>query len=325
MSRTADKLISLGYGVGWSAAGLLPADAAYRIADSAAGLAMSRRGPAVVQYAKNLRRVLGPGASPHRLWEETAAGLRSYARYWLEIFRLPSMDRNDVAERCSAESYGMEYLAAGVSSGRGVVAVLPHSGNWDVAGMWLANQYGSLTSVAERLEPDSLYRRFLTFRQSLGMEILPLTGGATPASSVLKDRLRAGRIVCLMGDRDLSAGGVPVTFFGEPTRMPAGPAMLAAVTGADLCAVHLSFSQVGNERGWRTDVSPPIELAGARLAERVRFGTQALAAQFERDIAGRPADWHMLQPLWMADLPPGHAARAATGPPGVADPGRAPA
>ena len=323
MSRTADKLISLGYGVGWSAARVLPAGAAYRIADTAAGLAMSRRGPAVVQYAKNLRRVLGPGATPHRLREATAAGLRSYARYWLETFRLPSMDRNDVAERCSAESHGMEYLAAGVSSGRGVVAVLPHSGNWDVAGMWLAKQYGSLTSVAERLEPDSLYRRFLTFRQSLGMEILPLTGGATPASAVLKDRLRGGGIVCLMGDRDLTASGVPVTFFGEPTRMPAGPAMLAAVTGADLCAVHLSFSQQGNERGWRTDVSPPIELAGARLAERVRFGTRALAAQFEWDIAGRPADWHMLQPLWVADLPPGHAARAATDPPGPADPDRA--
>ncbi len=311
MIPTSDDLVALGYRVAWSAARALPGRPAYRIAEYAADLAMSRRGPAVVQYAKNLRRVLGDDASASTLYETTAAGLRSYARYWLETFRLPSMDRDEVLARAMSDTDGMQHIAAAVAAGRGVVLALPHSGNWDVAGLMLAHQYGSLTSVAERLRPESLYRRFVQFRESLGMEILPLTGGATPTSTLLKERLKAGGLVCLLGDRDLTASGVPVDFFGERTRMPAGPAMLAALTGADLCVAHLSFTQNGHEHGWRTYVAPPLELPGTRLADRVRGGTQLMADEFQSTIGRRPQDWHMLQPLWLADLPAGHVAQPA--------------
>ncbi|QNK79535.1 phosphatidylinositol mannoside acyltransferase [Nakamurella sp. PAMC28650] len=308
MSPAVDELIALGYSAAWSAARTVPGRPAYRIARSAADLAMSRQGPSVVQYARNLRRVLGERATPSTLHDTTAAGLRSYARYWLETFRLPSMDREEVLARAMSDTDGMEHIADAVAAGRGVVLALPHSGNWDVAGLMLAHQYGSLTSVAERLEPESLYRRFVQFRESLGMEILPLTGGATSTSSILKERLRAGGIVCLLGDRDLTASGVPVEFFGEQTRMPAGPAMLAALTGADLCVAHLGFTQQGHEYGWKTHVSPPVELPGTRLAERVRVGTQRVANLFQSTISERPQDWHMLQPLWLADLRAGHEA-----------------
>ncbi|MET3806393.1 KDO2-lipid IV(A) lauroyltransferase [Nakamurella sp. UYEF19] len=308
MSKTSDALISLGYRAGWAAAGKVPEGLAYRIADLAADRAMARRGPAVVRYARNLSRVLGDRATPRRLHEVTAAGLRSAARFWLETFRLPSMDHDEVAARSLSETTGMEHIGAAVAAGRGMVLALPHCGNWDVAGLMLAHEYGSLTSVAERLKPESLYRKFLEFRQSLGMEILPLTGGATPTSTLLKERLRAGGVVCLLGDRDLTASGVPVTFFGEPTRMPAGPAMLAALTGADLCVVDLSFTRNGSEWGWKHTITPPIELPGTRLAERVKLGTQAIATEFERGISRHPQDWHMLSPLWLADLPAGHAA-----------------
>ena len=309
MSKAAAALIAAGYAAGWGAARRLPETLGHRIADAAADRAMARRGPAVVQYARNLRRVLGADADPHRLYTETAAGLRSYARFWLETFRLPAMDRAEVSERFMAASTGMHHIRSAVDAGRGVVLVLPHSGNWDVAGMALAHTYGSLTSVAERLRPESLYRRFVGFRESLGMEILPLTGGATPTSTLLKQRLQAGGIVCLLGDRDLTASGVPVTFFGEPTRMPAGPAMLATLTGADLCVAHLTYRPEADGRpGWWTEVSAPVELPGSRLAERVRQGTQLVADGFARSIATRPRDWHMLQPLWLADLPVGHAA-----------------
>ncbi len=307
-SVASEKLVAVGYQAAWSVAGALPAEAAYRLADAAADLALSRRGPAVIQYAKNLRRVLGDGATPADLYGVTSAGLRSYARYWLETFRLPSMDHEEVVANARAQAVGMHHIGDAIGAGRGVVLVLPHSGNWDVAGLMLARDYGSFTTVAERLRPESLYRRFVEYRESLGMEIVPLTGGATPTSSLLKDRLRAGGMVVLLGDRDLTSSGVPVTFFGERTRMPAGPAMLAALTGADLCTVHLSFTQDGTQRGWRTCVAAPVELPGTRLAERVRGGTQAIATAFEGTIADRPQDWHMLQPLWLSDLPDGHAA-----------------
>ncbi|HZE49799.1 MAG TPA: phosphatidylinositol mannoside acyltransferase, partial [Jatrophihabitantaceae bacterium] len=175
---------------------------------------------------------------------------------------------------------------------------LPHMGNWDAAAIWLVAHCGSFTTVAERLKPESLYDRFVAYRESLGMEVLPLTGGASPAET-LAERLRAGRAVCLLADRDLSRNGVEVEFFGEGTRMPGGPALLAATTGAALLPVSLWFTPDG---GWGQWIGPPIELTGKRLAEKVRAGTQALATVFETRIAEHPSDWHMLQKLWLSDL-----------------------
>jgi KDO2-lipid IV(A) lauroyltransferase len=80
--------------------------------------------------------------------------------------------------------------------------------------------------------------------------------------------------------------------------MPPGPAMLAALTGAALCPVHLSYPATG----WRQRVVPPIELGDGRLRDKVAAGTQAMADAFETGIAAYPADWHMMQPLWISDL-----------------------
>ena len=90
-----------------------------------------------------------------------------------------------------------------------------------------SQHFGTFTTVAERLKPESLYQRFIDYRESLGFEMLPLTGGERPPFEVLAERLRDNGIVCLMADRDLTRSGVQVDFFGEPTRMPAGSAKLA--------------------------------------------------------------------------------------------------
>ena len=87
------------------------------------------------------------------------------------------------------------------------ILALPHCGNWDAAGVWLLDHGAPFSTVAERLKPESLYERFVAYRESLGMEVLPLTGGDRPPSDVLKERLRAGRVVCLLADRDLTKRG----------------------------------------------------------------------------------------------------------------------
>src|SRR5204862_6843875 len=122
-----------------------------------------------------------------------------------------------------------------------MILVLPHTGNWDQAGAWLAGTGAPFTTVAERLEPASLFARFVAFRESLGMEVIPLTGGERPPFEILAERLRAGGTLCLLGDRDLTATGIDVDFFGSPARMPAGPAALAHDTGAVLVPVTLSY------------------------------------------------------------------------------------
>jgi KDO2-lipid IV(A) lauroyltransferase len=229
------------------------------------------------------------------------ASLASYGRYWREAFRLPTMNLPALARRIDDLTLGQENLDAALAAGRGVVMALPHSGNWDMAGVWLAQTYGTFTTVAERLEPESLYRRFIAYRESLGFEVLPLSGGERPPFDMLCERLRDNRVVCLMAERDLTRSGVEVDFFGETTRMPAGSAKLAIATGAALLPAHCWFE----DDGWRIDIHPALDCTSGD----VRVITQALADQFAENIAAYPADWHMMQPQWLADLSDARRAR----------------
>jgi phosphatidylinositol dimannoside acyltransferase len=295
-----EQISSAGYAAGWSTVKNIPAPIASRGFRAAADRAADRGGPAVRQLRRNLRRVLGPDRPEADLDDLVAAAMRSYARYWLETFRLPKMDRAAVVARVDAQTFGTEHLDAAVAAGRGFVLALPHTGNYDVAGLWLIERYGQpFTTVAERLRPASLFDRFVAYRESIGMEVLALTGGDQPPTAVLTRRLRDGGGVCLVADRDLSQHGIEVDFFGGRARMPSGPALLAATTGAALLPVGLWFTPDG---GWGQRIMAPIERPESRLRDRVHTGTQQLADAFALLIGEHPADWHMLQKLWLADL-----------------------
>lgn len=285
------QLSDLGYAAGWRMVRAMPEFAARNMFD--AGALYAARGGGPEQLRKNLSRVLGvpPEQVPGSL---IRASLASYGRYWREAFRLPSLDHAAVAAQVQAGAEGYEHVEEALSAGRGVVLALPHSGNWDIAGVWLTNTYGRFATVAERLKPESLYRRFVDYRESLGFEVLPLTGGARPAGEILAERLRANGLVCLMADRDLTRSGVEVDFFGEPTRFPSGPAKLALETGAALLPTHTWFP--GD--GWGLRIHPPLDTSSGDVG----VITQAMADRFAAGIAEFPADWHMLQPQWLADL-----------------------
>lgn len=297
---TRERAVGLGYSAGWGVVKALPSRMSARAFRAAADAATVRNGAAVRQLRKNLRRVVGPAMSELRMDALVGDALRSYSRYWLETFRLETMDHRAVAADIAANTVGREHVDTAFERGKGVIFALPHTGNWDASGIWLVAHSGPFTTVAERLKPASLFDRFVAYRESIGMEVIALTGGERPPLEVLAERLRANRAVCLLADRDLSRNGVPVSFFGEPTRMPAGPALLAATTGATLLPARSRF--VGD--GWGVTFDAPVELPDGPLPDRIGVGTQALADRFAAGIAAEPADWHMLQRLWLADLPP---------------------
>ena len=286
-----DNLTDWGYATGWLMVRAMPEVLARNAFD--AGARYAARGGGPEQLRKNLARVIGttPAEVPDAL---IRASVASYARYWREAFRLPTMNQAALAERLDRVFIGAEKFDAALAGGRGAVMALPHSGNWDMAGVWLAQKYGTFTTVAERLKPESLYDRFIAYRESLGFEVLPLTGGERPPMEVLAERLEANRFVCLMADRDLTRSGVQVDFFGEPTRLPAGPARLALETGAPLHPAHVYYDG--------DDCVVQIDDALDTSSGDVGVITQALADRFAVNIAAHPQDWHMLQPQWLADL-----------------------
>lgn len=302
--RIQGGAVDLGFAAGWRVVRALPQRPALAVAARLADRAIRRDGAGIQQLRANLRRVVGPLMPRDTLDALVRRSARSYARYWVETFRLPNMPASEVAPRVQVT--GKENITAAHAAGKGVILALPHMGNWDVAGIWLLSQGLPFTTVAERLKPDSLFRRFVAFREQLGFEVLPLTGGP-PTAPILTARLEAGGVVCLVGDRAFGSSGVQVALFGEPALLPPGPAMLAARTGAALLAVGTWFT----DDGWGIDITAPLEVPAGGLAQRTRDLTQRLAGEFEQQIAAHPADWHMLQPIWVTDRALAKARRAA--------------
>jgi lauroyl/myristoyl acyltransferase len=281
--------VEWGYATGWFMVPKLPRSLVSTMFAIGADIAARRNRGGAIRLRRNLARVV-PQAGPVELDDLTRRAMRSYARYWQEAFCLPSMDVDEVCSRVDVT--GIEYLDAALEEGNGAVLALPHTGNWDVAGVWLVAHFGNFTTVVERLQPESLYERFVAYRESLGFEVVPADGSVS--FRALLRRLRENKVVCLVGDRDLNGSGVPVTFFGERARFPAGPARLALSTGAALLPVGSWFT----DGGWGIRVHPRIRVSSR---EEIPAATQALADIFAGDIAAHPTDWHMLQPFWLTD------------------------
>jgi KDO2-lipid IV(A) lauroyltransferase len=299
MSDVRARLTDLGFAAGWRAVRMLPEPAARTAFDRAGRWAADRQGPGVRQLRANLRVASGGRLSEAELDDLTVRAMRSYARYWQEAFRLPTMDHRRIVRE--TVTVGLEHLEKVRADGRAAIMALPHSGNWDTAAVWFVDWLGGpFMTVAERLRPESLYRRFLDYRESLGMRVVPLTGGERPSSAVLREWLDEGGVTCLLVDRDFGRAGAPVTFFGRPTTMPSGPALLAEQTGAAVVPTVCHF----DGHGWRLTFHPEVPVAGpGRLRDRVARVMQGVADAFTTSIGERPEDWHMLGRIW-ADAPP---------------------
>lgn len=276
----------VGYAAASTVARALPrpvADLAARsVADVAAVTLRGRR--AMVE--RHLRRT-GSDASGREVFH-------SYARYWLESFRLPDMTPADLDAGFRAE--GLEHLDAALAAGHGVIMALPHLGGWDFGGAWFGAHGYQATVVVEPLEPPELFDWFARFRERYGVTVVPL--GPDAGTAILRV-LRDGGIVGLVCDRDIGGTGVEVEFFGERTTLPSGPATLALRTGAAVLPTAVFFDGPGGHRGV---VRPPIpcERTGSFRQDVVRV-TQALAAELEAFIRQAPEQWHLLQPNWPSD------------------------
>jgi len=290
-SATSDQVVATGFVAAWRLVRLLPERRALAAFDKLADRAYARNGRGVQQLRANLAAVR-PGLDAAALEELVARGVRSYFRYWCESFRLPSWPVDDMVAR--VRTVHEERLRVPYAEGRGVIAALPHQANWDWAGAWAGATGMPVHTVAERLRPERLFDQFVAYRISLGMEILPLTGGQPPLG-VLADRLRSGAFVCLLADRDMSRNGVPVELCGRSTTMPPGPALLARETGAALLPLSLAYRDDCLEILFHEEVSVGTG------PDDVRAGTQRIADAFTEGIHRDPQDWHMMQRVFVDD------------------------
>jgi KDO2-lipid IV(A) lauroyltransferase len=276
------RLTDLQYAAAWRLVRLLPARAAHAVFRLGADMAVRRNGPGVRQLRANLARLGAAGL--------VRDGMRSYARYWCETFRLSAVDGARMVAATTVTNPAPFYEA--LDLGHGLIIALSHSGNWDAAGVWLIETLRRrgldpvFTTVGQRLRPESVYRRFVAHRVALGFDMVE-----EGAYRALLRRLRGGGVVCVLADRDVLGASLDVVLLGEPARLPSGPARLAALTGATLLPTRLGFSP----DGWTIAFAAPVAVPDVEKA------TQALGDALMELVADDPTGWHVLQPLWTAD------------------------
>lgn len=302
-ARPADEtrllqLVFYGYVLGSLVARWIPERLAYWLADVLGGWS-AKRSKKRATVARNLSRITGEAPSSPVVQHLVISAFRSYARYWLETFRLVREDKAFFLDRF--RSAGFEHLDERLARGEGALVVVGHLGNYDAAGAWMAARGQGIVTVAEVLRPRRMYEFFREHRTRLGIEILPAEKGV---SSRLVEALGQGRAVAIVGDRDLRQTGPEVDFFGYPARFPAGPAAIALRARVPvLVAGVFGISLEDGRRGWLAEIAEPIELATETdTTQAIAQLTQEIAYRLEDFVARRPEEWHVFQPFWKEDL-----------------------
>ncbi len=294
LSKSSPSPALLAYRAAMVAAQRLPTPLVYRAADVGGRLAPRLAPDRARLVARNLERVHGRKLSG----DEARAGVQetfaSYARYWVDSFRLPTMSLTEIDRDFTYEGY--HHILAARAAGVGPIIALPHLGGWEWAAFWMAViEHQPVAAVVEALEPQDLFEWFVDYRESLGMRVIPLGAGAgSEVSRAIRDR----EVMCLLSDRDITGDGIEVEFFGERTTLPGGPATLALRTGAPILPTAVYFRR----RGCHTVVGAPLpaEREGKLRADVIRI-TQDLAYRLEELIRRAPEQWHLMSPNWPSD------------------------
>ena len=283
-------LIYWGYNTAWKLLRALPERTAYQSGNAIADYIYKKNGSSVKRLRSNYHR-FHPELDQSQLEDLVLRGMRSYMRYWVDTFRFPGWSKERILGTVTIENES--FLREPMSQGTGVIVALPHAGNWDHAGAYFCATDAPLVTVAEHLEPEKLFRKFLAYREAMGMEVLDFNSRVI---ATLAPRARAGRLIALVADRDLSQSGINVDFAGFPSRMPAGPALLSIQTGTPLITAYVQYSP----NGIHIIFEPIIEIpASGSSVEKAQAMTQVMADRFALNIANKTEDWHMLQRIWI--------------------------
>ena len=282
----------------------LPEGPLVRLAELAGDAWYRLRPERAAQARRNLRRVCralaadGRGTAaaraaaddPRALERLVRAAFRHSARYYLEVARTPGVTAEAIARRLVVET--PERIDEAFGRGGPVIFVGLHFGAIELPALFLASRVGGAVAPMETVDDPALQAYFVRTRGAAGVRIV----GLREARRELLEALRDGISVGLVGDRDLTGGGLPILLFGSPANLPLGPAMLAVESGAPMYVVGVRRTGPTRYRGGIERV--PVPADGTRR-ERVTAAMAGLAAAFERVVATAPEQWWaVFFPIW---------------------------
>jgi KDO2-lipid IV(A) lauroyltransferase len=217
------------------------------------------------------------------------AAYRSYARYVVELMRLPHLPDEKAAALVDTSTL-LPLEAYWKASGRGLILTTAHIGNLEGVGRGIARHGWPIAAIADDTSFPELFEHLRAQRKAWGVTLIPWRN--------LRDLygvLKRGEILALIIDWGYRADGIPVRMFGAWTTLPAGPAALAAKTGAPI--VHIAIRRSDDRQSFQVTYSDPIEVHSSEPAE-LRRATQAIADALAATIAAAPEQWYSFKPVW---------------------------
>jgi lauroyl/myristoyl acyltransferase len=210
-----------------------------------------------------------------------------YARYLVELMRLPSMPAHRRATLVDPE--GIEQLETVFRSSNGLILSVGHIGNNEACAAGVAGRGWPISVVADDSTFPEMFELLRQQRESWGVTIIPWRNLRAVYSV-----LRRKEILGLLVDWGYRPDGIPVKLFDAWTTLPSGPATLAARTGASIAPVTLKRMPDGR---FTAVVDDLISVPSAAPSDLWR-ATQAMADALARGIAAAPDQWYSFKPIW---------------------------
>lgn len=299
--RLHERIVYLRYLAIWQFAAFLPSPLAKRI-PPVLGWLWWRFGASTqrAQVTRNLARIT-TDLSDAALQRHVQQAYVAYVRYWLDSFRLHRTNPQELIERVN--DHGVQRIFDATADGQGAVFITGHLGSWELGAAFLSANNFHLLAVAEEVRPKQLFDRFVKLRADAGITVMALRRGTDLIGPLANAMSKDGVLATLLADRDLSRGGPIVSFFGEPCRLPAGPAALAIRTSRPILAAAFYV----NADRYDGVVRPAITPTNDDLYDV----TQQVAHEVEALIRIAPEQWHVFVPNWLCDREPNHPVVAA--------------
>jgi KDO2-lipid IV(A) lauroyltransferase len=255
--------------------------------------------------ADNIRQAI-PNLDEAGVDRLVRASYRHLTTMIVEMIRLPRvLRRTNLYDLVRHDPDELEVIRAWAASGRPVLVLTGHFGNWEVLNYatGMVGYHGGI--VARRLDNPYLHRFLLRFRSKTGQELLDKHADYPRILEILS----RGGGVGMVFDQDAGARGLFVDFLGRPTSTFKSIALLSLEYDAAIFV--LGAARIGAPFRYRVyleDLILPGEYAGH--AAPLQAITQRYTHALERLVRRHPEQYFWLHRRWKSQ-PKARSKRAA--------------
>ena len=246
--------------------------------------------PAKRRFANaNFGHVLGLPPEDARVRRTALAAYRNYARYLVELMRLPTLPPERRARLLAP--HALDEAARIWRESNGLIVVASHMGSNEAVAVGIGSHGWPINVVADDSSLPELFDLLRRQREAWGVRLIPWRN-----LREIYGVLRRKEILALLVDWGYRPDGIPVRLFDAWTALPAGPAMLAAKTGATILPLAIRRQPDGR---YHVGHEEPFTVASADPAE-IQRATQRIADALERIVGAAPEQWYSFKPIWPA-------------------------